>query len=221
MNNHGEVAGFSAVGGNRGVHPFLWNGKRLVDLGTLGGPSAVASWVNGNGAVVGSSNIRGSRAIHGFLWRHGTMLDLPPAPGEDAARPAASTRGARPWEPISIAAATTSTPCSGKTGTRTTSTASSPRPGCTSTRRSSSARGDRSPAWAPCPTAIDGSPWSPPPTEPRSSVRSCSHQPVSREQQPGSHPRGPRQPRPPGHAARADPRGVQSGCRDPASSPDA
>lgn len=82
MNNHGEVAGFSAIGGNRGVHPFLWNGKRLVDLGTLGGPSAVASWVNANGAVVGSSNIRGSRAIHGFLWRHGTMLDLPPAPGE-------------------------------------------------------------------------------------------------------------------------------------------
>jgi probable HAF family extracellular repeat protein len=51
MNNHGEVVGFSAIAGNRGVHPFLWNGKRLVDLGTLGGPSGVAVWVNANGAV--------------------------------------------------------------------------------------------------------------------------------------------------------------------------
>jgi hypothetical protein len=45
----------------------LWNGHRLVDLGTLGGRYGQADWISDPGAVVGFAEVAGRRAYHGFL----------------------------------------------------------------------------------------------------------------------------------------------------------
>jgi len=53
-----------------------------VDLGTLGGDNAQASWVSDPGAVAGFSEVPGRPGVyHGFLWKNGTMRDLPPTGG--------------------------------------------------------------------------------------------------------------------------------------------
>lgn len=82
MNESGEVVGSTTLAGDQTNHPFLWDGKKLIDLGTLGGESGEAIWLNNSGEVVGSamytsacpnSNLGG---IHAFLWKNGTMTDL-------------------------------------------------------------------------------------------------------------------------------------------------
>jgi len=78
MNSRGEVVGGSDLRGDHTFHPFLWNGRRLVDLGTLGGRYGAANWISDPGAVAGFSGVPGSQAYHGFLWENGTMRDLRP-----------------------------------------------------------------------------------------------------------------------------------------------
>jgi probable HAF family extracellular repeat protein len=58
------------------LDPFLWDGRTMIDLGTLGGTAGYAYWVNNKGQVVGQSNLVGDQAYHGFLWDHGVMTDL-------------------------------------------------------------------------------------------------------------------------------------------------
>jgi probable HAF family extracellular repeat protein len=76
LNAKGHVVGALRVPGG-GAHAFLWNGTRIVDLGTLGGKDSVGLALNDTGDVVGTSVTR-THATHGFFWRNGRMTDLGP-----------------------------------------------------------------------------------------------------------------------------------------------
>jgi probable HAF family extracellular repeat protein len=89
MNERGEVVGSTTMAGDQTHHPFLWDGKQLIDLGTFGGPNGEADGVNDDGEVVGIAQLpefcpegpgRGGRA---FLWRHGVLIDLGTTAGVD------------------------------------------------------------------------------------------------------------------------------------------
>ena len=77
INNRGQVIGTSNLAGDETHHPFLWEHGVLRDLGTLGGPSGEAYWINDAGDVVGRADFSPSSTDHhAFLWRHGVMKDL-------------------------------------------------------------------------------------------------------------------------------------------------
>jgi probable HAF family extracellular repeat protein len=75
------VVGQSNLPGDQTHHPFLWNGRHMIDLGTLGGDNGTAAWVSDSGEVAGSADVAGNQAHHGFLWANGTMSDLAPVGG--------------------------------------------------------------------------------------------------------------------------------------------
>ena len=88
MNEGGEVVGATTMAGDQTHHPFLWDGKRLNDLGTFGGPNGEAAWINSEGDVVGlaqPTNVCtvGPGGGHAFLWRHGRLHDLGTTGGLD------------------------------------------------------------------------------------------------------------------------------------------
>lgn len=65
------------------LRAFRWQGKRLQDLGTLGGPDACAVWINDLGQITGTSFTNsivnpatGLPTLDPFLWENGRMLDL-------------------------------------------------------------------------------------------------------------------------------------------------
>ena len=84
INDAGQVAGNSTTrtghscphGGvvDLGCHAFLWDGRTMRDLGTLGGDFSEATALTPTGRVAGFS-ITGSGALHGFFW-DGAMHDL-------------------------------------------------------------------------------------------------------------------------------------------------
>jgi len=79
MNERGEVVGATTLAGDQTWHPFLWNGKRLIDLGTFGGDTGEAVWINDAGDVVGIAQEPASCSNgdgHAFLWRNGVLHDL-------------------------------------------------------------------------------------------------------------------------------------------------
>ena len=81
LNERGEVVGSTTLAGDLTHHAFLWNGKGLIDLGTLGGENAEADWVNDAEEVVGIAQYtvscpNGLGGAHGFLWKNGVMNDL-------------------------------------------------------------------------------------------------------------------------------------------------
>src|SRR5262249_2704893 len=47
----------------------------IVDLGTLGGPSSRAFWINEVGQIVGDSDTAAGQS-HAFLWENGVLTDL-------------------------------------------------------------------------------------------------------------------------------------------------
>jgi probable HAF family extracellular repeat protein len=89
INESGQIVGYSYTNdtpnpdtGIPTVDPFLWAGGKMIDLRTLGGTIAYATWLNDRGQVIGDSNLAGDKYSHGFLWDRGRLRDLrPPANG--------------------------------------------------------------------------------------------------------------------------------------------
>ena len=74
INESGQIAGISYTSstpnssGIPTIHPFLWEDRNMLDLGSLGGTFGVPNWLNNRGQVVGSSNLPGDTTAHPFLW---------------------------------------------------------------------------------------------------------------------------------------------------------
>lgn len=82
LNVRNQVAFTEFVeGGN--LDAKFFDGRAIHDLGSLGGPVAVAEALNNAGDVTGSSHIDAeSGTFHAFLWsRQGGMIDLGKPPG--------------------------------------------------------------------------------------------------------------------------------------------
>lgn len=67
MGNAQTAAGYSMA--------FLWDGKEMKSLGTLGGTQSYAYAINNAGDVAGYS-WTSDGVTHGFLYRNGILLDL-------------------------------------------------------------------------------------------------------------------------------------------------
>lgn len=83
VNERGQIAGQSftdaVANSSTGIpteDPFLWDGDRMIDLGTLGGTLGYANWLNERGQVVGTSNLAGDTTHHAFVWDRGKLTDL-------------------------------------------------------------------------------------------------------------------------------------------------
>jgi probable HAF family extracellular repeat protein len=82
FNKRGQVAGVSYTNSTPGptgfpfLDPFLWDGSRMIDLGSLGGTFGFGFALNNRGQVVGSSDLEGDLAAHPFFWDRGVMIDI-------------------------------------------------------------------------------------------------------------------------------------------------
>jgi len=79
LNERGQVTGTMTLPGDQIYHAYLWDGKKLVDLGnSLGGDGANAYGLNDAGVVIGLACLPGECIYHAFRWENGVMTDLGP-----------------------------------------------------------------------------------------------------------------------------------------------
>lgn len=76
INPRGDVVGHSSNSDTHDtVRPFLWNGRTMKDLGSLGGSFAYAFGVNKGRQVAGFSYLANG-SYRAFLYSHGAMQDI-------------------------------------------------------------------------------------------------------------------------------------------------
>ena len=116
INNKQQVAGFATFPGNAIMHALLWEKKKWVDMGTLGGPNSAVAWPNRNNhgefagvaetaepnplgepwscalAVFYTAAPTGDICL-GFRWQNGTMTALPTLGGYDGFATGINNRG--------------------------------------------------------------------------------------------------------------------------------
>ena len=77
LNQRGQAIGTSTLPGDELFHAFLWDGNRMIDLGTLGGDFSEALAINESGMVAGRADVSpDSPYHHAVLWRNGQVNDL-------------------------------------------------------------------------------------------------------------------------------------------------
>lgn len=77
INESGNAVGILLPNGASNFRAFFYSNGRLVDMGTLGGPSAVAIRMSNSNLATGSSEDASGASI-AFLWNGSSMLGLPP-----------------------------------------------------------------------------------------------------------------------------------------------
>jgi probable HAF family extracellular repeat protein len=76
INNSGQVAGYAPTLAN-GIHAFLYSGRSLMDLGTLGGTNSAAFGINASGEIVGQSDLSPTNAnSEAFIYSGGKMQGI-------------------------------------------------------------------------------------------------------------------------------------------------
>jgi probable HAF family extracellular repeat protein len=76
INDKGQISGLAYTKGNASAHAFLLTGKKMIDLGTLDGPSGT-TWglaLNDSGIVVGQATV--PSGYHAFIYSGSQMKDL-------------------------------------------------------------------------------------------------------------------------------------------------
>lgn len=83
VNDTGQATGVSftdtVVNPTTGVptiHPFIWDGEQMRDLGSLGGTLAFANGINSRGQIAGASTLAGDQTFDAFVWDKGRFTDL-------------------------------------------------------------------------------------------------------------------------------------------------
>ncbi|HWW16691.1 MAG TPA: hypothetical protein VN310_18670 [Candidatus Dormibacteraeota bacterium] len=104
INQRGQIAGMSFTNsiinpstGFPTTHPFVWDGKHMLDVGSLGGTLALGAGIvplNDNGVMTGYSNLAGDAIVHPFVWTNSKgMRDLGTLGGDNGSSESINNAG--------------------------------------------------------------------------------------------------------------------------------